>query len=102
MSLPLVEDFFPHLPGRVAEIGRAGRLDRVDGSPVHLHDGEHRLAVGGEALEGADRRGELGARAVGRAVEDRRDRSAEAAAGVAVVGMPVGHQQAAEIGVAET
>jgi hypothetical protein len=73
-------------------------LDRV---AVHLHHPQHRLAVGGEALEGAHRPGQLGARAVGRAMEDCRQGAAQAAAGVAVVGQPVGHQQAAEVRVAE-
>ena len=97
VSLPMIEDFVPHLPGCIAKIGRASRLDLVNGSPVRLHDSEHRLAIGSEALEGADCRRELGAGAVGRPVEDRRDRPAQPTAGVAVIGQAVGHQQAAEV-----
>ncbi len=95
------EHVVPDLPGRVAEILRARRVDAVDGGAMHLHDVEHRLAIHGEALEGTDGRGEFGARAIRGTMEDRREGAAEPAAGIAVVGEPVGHQQAAEVGVAE-
>ena len=95
------EHVVPDPPGGVVEIARARRIDLLDGAAVHLHHVEHRVAVGGETLERADRRGELGARAVGGTVEDRGERPAQPAARVAVVGDAVGHQQAAEVGVAE-
>ena len=68
---------------------------------MHLHHLKHRLAVGGEAVEGTDCCSEFGARAVGRSVQNGRDRPAEAPAGIAVIRQPVGHQQAAEIRVAQ-
>ena len=95
------EHVVPDLPGGVVQILRARAIDLLDRIAVHLHDVEHRLTVAREALEGPDGRGELGARSVGGAMEDRRDRAAEAPAGVAVVGEAVGHEQAAEVRVAE-
>ena len=71
-----LEHFVPDLAGRVAEVRRAGRIDRLDGVAVHLHDPEHRLAVQREAVERADGGGLLGAGQVRRAVHDRRDRAA--------------------------
>ena len=68
---------------------------------MHLHHAQHRLAVRLVAGERTDRRGHFGAGQVGRAVQQRRDRTAEAAAGVRVVGQAVGHEQAAEVGVAQ-
>ena len=68
---------------------------------MHLHHAEHRLAVGSKALEGPHSRGQFGAGAVGGAVQDGSDRAAQPPASIAVVGEPVGHQQAAEIGIAQ-
>ena len=50
---------------------------------MHLHHAEHRLAVLVEAVERADGRGQLGAGQVGRAVQQGRDRAADAASRVA-------------------
>ena len=95
------EHLVPHLAGGIVQILRARRVDLLDRIAVHLHHAEHWLPVGGEALERSHRRGELGAGAVGNPMQDRRNRPTEPAAGVAIVGEAVGHQQAAEIGVAE-
>ena len=91
------EHVVPDLPGRLMQIPRAGGVDRLDRVAVHLHHLEHRLAIGREALEGADRGGEFGARAIGSPVEDRRQGPAQPSSGGAVVGQAVGHQQAAEV-----
>ena len=94
---PAGQHLVPDLPGGIAEILRAGGVDGVDGRAVHLHHVQHRLAVGGEALKGSDRGGEFSARAVGRSVQDRRDRPTESATGITVVGQAIGHQQTADV-----
>ena len=81
--------------------GQAG-VDLLDRVAVHLHHAEHRLAVLVVAVERPDRLGQLGAGQVGRAVQQRRDRAADAAGRRREsYGMPLGHEQAAEVRVAQ-
>jgi len=103
VAVPLAagEHLVPDLSGGVVQRLGARGVDLLHGVAVHPHHAEHRLAVGGESLERADRRRQFGTRAVGRPMEDRRQGAAQAAAGVTVIGESVGHQQAAKIGIAE-
>ena len=68
---------------------------------MHAHDVVVRLAVLGVLLVRADRRGDLGRLQVGAAGHQRGDRGGGAAAGVGVVRHAVGHQEGAEVRVAE-
>ncbi len=62
---------------------------------------QHRLAVLGEAGEGAQLAGDLGRCRVGDRGHQRADRAADVARGVGVVGATGGHQVAADVGEAE-
>ncbi len=73
----------------------------VGGAPVVADHPQHRLAVRGEAREGPELARHLGRDRVGGAGHERGDGTRERPALVAVVGDAGGHQQAAEIGVAE-
>ena len=73
------EHIVPDAAGRVAQVGRALGVDLVDRVAVHLHHAEHRLAVLLVAVERTDRLGELAAGEVGRPVQERGDRAADAA-----------------------
>ena len=75
--------------------------DRVRRVAVHPHDVVVRLAVLRVALVRADRRRDLGRLQVAAAGHQRRDRRRRAATLVGVVGEAVGHQEGAEVGVAE-
>ncbi len=79
-----------------------GRVDLVGGVAVHPHDPVVRLAVLLVGVVGPGRpAGDQRRLAVGAAGHQRRDRGGDVAAGVGVVGEAVGHQQGAEVGVAE-
>ena len=75
--------------------------DRVGRVAVHAHDRVVGLAVLLVALERADRRGDLRRLRVRAAGHQRRDRRRRAATLVGVVGHAVGHQEGAEVRVAE-
>ena len=73
----------------------------VGGAAVVADDPQHVLAVALVVGEGAELAGHLGARRVGDAGHDRGQRAADGAAFLRIVGDAGGHQQAADIGVAE-
>ena len=95
------EHLVPHLPSGIVQVLRARRVDLLNGVAVHLHDGHHRFAVCREAVEGTNGCRQVRTGAVGGPMEDRGNRTAEAATSIAVVGKTVGHQQAAEVRIAE-
>ena len=76
-------------------------VELVGGVAVHPHDRVVGLAVLRVLVVGADRGGDLGRLAVAAAGHQRGDRAGDVAALVGVVGDAVGHQQRAEVGVAE-
>ncbi len=94
------QHFVPEMPGGVLQI-LGTMLDLLDLLPVHFHDVQHRLAVLFVTLERPDRGGQLGAGAAGRAVQQGRHRSAQPAGFVGVVGNAAGHDQAAQVRVAQ-
>ena len=71
------------------------------GVGVLLHDALVRRGVAGVAVVRADDRGELGGALVRRAGHQRGDGAGEGAAAVGVVRVAGGHQQGAEVGVAD-
>ena len=73
----------------------------LGGPAVVADDAEHRLGVGGVAGEGAELARHLGGGGVGSAGHDRGQRAAERAALGRVVAVAHGHQEAADVGVAE-
>ena len=73
----------------------------VGGAPVVADHPQHRLAVLGEAGEGAQLAGDLGRCGVGDRGHQRADRAAGVARVVGVVGGAGGHQVAADVGEAE-
>ncbi len=96
----LDQHFVPDLAGGDLEILRAA-VDVVHVVPVHFHDVEHRRAVVLEGVERANRRGQLRAGAERRPVHQGRDRAGQAPGLVRIVGEPAGHEQAAEVRVAQ-
>ena len=81
--------------------GNVPRVDAAEGVAVHGDDAQHRVAVGGGAGEGPGDLGDAGAGQVGLAGEQGGDGAGEVAALVRVVGAAGGHQQGAQVGVAE-
>ena len=77
------------------------RADVVVGGGVLAHDPLVRLGVAGVAVVRADDAGQLGRAPVGGAGHQRGDRRGERAAALGVVGVAGGHQQRAEVGVAD-
>jgi hypothetical protein len=73
----------------------------VGGAAVVADDPQHVLLVFLVTGEGADLAGHLGRGGVGNTGHDRGQRAADGAAFVGIVGNAGGHQQAADIGVAE-
>ncbi len=65
------------------------------------HDAQHRLAIVGEIGEGAEFARHLGRSRISDASHDRRNRAADGAAFVGIIGDAGRHQQAADVGVAE-
>ena len=92
----------PHLGGGVGQIGRqrAG-VDAVGGAAVLVDHAQEGLAVDGVAFERTDLRGDARGLRVRLAGEDRGDGGGVVAAVFAVVGDAAGHQQRAEVGVAD-
>ena len=78
-----------------------GVRDRVGRVAVHPHDRVVRLAVLLVALVRAERRGDLRGLRVGAAGHERRDRRRRAATRVGVVRHAVGHEERAEVRVAQ-
>src|SRR5690349_18437487 len=94
------------LPGRAGQVedlalDRAGRADLLTGVGVLADDPLVRLGVARVAVVGADGRGELGRGRVGGPGHQRGDRGGDGPAALGVVGVPGGHQQRAEVGVAD-
>ena len=78
----------------------AGRL-AMGGAAMVAHDTQHVLAVRRKAREGAELAGHLGRGAIGDAGHDGGQRAGQRPALGAVIGNAHGHQEAADIGVAE-
>ena len=89
--------------GDLGHIGvkAGGRAQGIGRCRVLAHDALVRIGVAGVALVGADDAGELGRAAVGRAGHHRRDGGGECAATLGVVGQAHGHEECAQVGVAD-
>ena len=96
------DTFVPNLPGCIAEVIRAGRMDVVGGVAVLAHHTEHRLFVLLVALERSDVTGDAAGREIRLAGQDGRQGAADPPAGIAVVRDAQRHQQAAQVGVTES
>ena len=97
-----LQNVVPQLGRGRLQFRRSLVVDFVDRVAVHAHDIEHRLLVLGIALERSDHRRQFGAGVVGLAVHQRRDGTTISAAGVGVVRQCVGHQDAAEVRIAQS
>src|SRR6185312_14674436 len=94
------------LPGRAGQVedlalDRAGRADLLTGVGVLADDPLVRLGVARVAVVGADGRGQLGRGPIGGPGHQRGDRGGDGPAAVGIVGVPGGHQQRAQVGVAD-
>ena len=97
-----VDGFVPRLLGRRQQLGRHLLLvDRGDLLAVLSQHTVHRLAVLGIAREGAHAGGRAGRGHVGATGHERGDSARPGAPLVGVVGQAEGHQQRAEVGVAQ-
>ena len=86
----------------ILQIPRTRVVDFLHRIAMHLHHAEHRLAVLSEAFKRADDCRHLRAGQVGRPVEQRRDGAADAVSRFGIVGVPFGHDQAPEVGIAQS
>ena len=87
--------------GRSQLVGHMTALDARDGTAVHVQDSQHIGAVGGVRLERSHARRDVCRGAVGLAAHERRHRRRRRPAGFGVVRQAHGHQQGAEVGVAQ-
>ena len=98
-----LDDVVPRLGGDAVDVlvHRADGADRVVGGGVLAHDPLVGVGVAGVPGVRADDRGELGGALVGGTGEQRGDRRGDGAATLGVVPVAGGHEQRAEVGVAD-
>ena len=96
------QDVVPQLDRGPLQFGGAFVVDVVTRRAVHPHDVHHRFGIVGVSVERTDHGGQFRAGPVGLAVQQRRQRTAITAAGVAVIRQGVGHQDAAQVRITQT